>query len=133
MVKRSQKSKVEGRKSKLLQLIVCLLTFNCGLATALPGQQPQAQRGQPLYAANAKYVNGVAPGYWPTAGTGLTLNLTAGTALCGNPLAPVTYAGGTLTMTAAATNFVYLDPCAPACRRRTLQASTSGRFQSRRW
>ena len=62
MVKRSQKSQVEGRKSKLLQLIVCLLTFNCGLATALPGPQPQAQRGQPIHAANARYVNGPAPG-----------------------------------------------------------------------
>jgi hypothetical protein len=44
------------------------------------------------------------------------LNLSAGTALCGNPPAPVTYAGGTLTMMAAATNYVYLDPlasCAP--------------------
>ena len=59
-------------------------------------QQPQAQQGQPLYAVNAKYVNGVAPGYWPTAGTGLTLNLSAGTALCGNPPTPVSYAGGTL-------------------------------------
>jgi hypothetical protein len=102
-----------------LPFAICLL-FCLSLAAShsplLFGQQPQAQQGQPLYAANAKYVNGVAPGYWPTAGTGLTLNLSTGTALCGNPLAPVTYAGGTLTMTAAATNFVYLDPlrsCVP--------------------
>ncbi len=78
-------------------------------------QQPQAQSGQPIYAVNAKYVQGVGPGYWPTAGAGLTLNLSAGTAFCN--LAVVTYAGGTLTMTASATNNVYLDPtatCAPA-------------------
>lgn len=76
-------------------------------------QQPQAQQGQPLYAVNAKYVNGVAPGYWPTAGSGLTLNLSAGTANCRGI---VTYSGGTLTMTASATNYVYLNmssSCAP--------------------
>ena len=78
-------------------------------------QQPQAQAGQPIYAANAKYVNGVAPGYWPTAGTGLQLNVSSGTAICGNSV--VTYAGGTLSMTGSATNYVYLDTtnsCAPS-------------------
>ncbi len=69
-------------------------------------QQPQAQSGQPLYAVNAKYVNGVAPGYWPTAGTGLVLNLSAGTAFCGGSV--VNYAGTTLTLTASATNNVFL-------------------------
>jgi hypothetical protein len=80
-------------------------------------QQPQAQQGQPIYAVNAKYVQGVGPGYWPTAGAGLTLNIAAGTAICGNPPVKVDYAGGTLTMTNAATNYVYLDPtasCVPA-------------------
>ncbi len=79
-------------------------------------QQPQAPAGTPLYAVNAKYVNGLAPGYWPTAGSGLTLNLSSGTAYCGNPPASVTYVGGTLTLSASATNYVYLDPaanCAP--------------------
>jgi len=87
-----------------------------GLGTAW-AQQAQAQQGQPLYAVNAKYVNGVAPGYWPTAGAGLTLNIAAGTAICGNLPVKVDYAGGTLTMTNAATNYVYLDPvasCVPA-------------------
>ncbi|MBZ5544393.1 MAG: hypothetical protein LAO07_12040 [Acidobacteriia bacterium] len=86
------------------------------------GQQPQAQGGQPVFSANAKYVQGVGPGYWPTAATGLALNLAAGTAYCGNPPALVTYAGGTLTLAPSATNYVYLDPvsnCAPA-------AGTSG-------
>jgi hypothetical protein len=37
--------------------------------------------------------------------------------LCGSPLAAVTYPGGTLTLSAGTTNFVYLDPtasCVPA-------------------
>jgi pectate lyase-like protein len=80
-------------------------------------QQPQAPAGTPLYSANAKYVNGMAPGYWPTAGSGLTLSLSAGTAYCGNPPAPVSYPGGSLPLASSATNYVYLDPannCAPA-------------------
>lgn len=98
---------------------VCLLLFVSYflLPTSAFSQQPQAPSGTPLYAANAKYVNGVAPGYWPTAGSGLTLNVSAGTAYCGNPPALVNYAGGTLTMTAGTTNYVYLDPannCAPS-------------------
>ena len=55
--------------------------------------------------------------YKASAGTGLTLNLAAGTAFCGNPPVKVDYAGGTLTMTNAATNYIYLDPgasCVPA-------------------
>ncbi len=88
----------------------CLLPFDL-----LSGQQPQAQSGQPIYAVNAKWVNGVAPGYWPTTGSGLTLNLSAGSAVCDR--SAVTYAGGTITMAASSTNYVYLDltnSCAPA-------------------
>jgi hypothetical protein len=85
------------------------------LFAAIAGaQQPQSQLA-PVYAVNAKYANGVSPGYWPTAGAGLTLNLSAGTAYCSNTI--VEYAGGTLTMTASATNYVYLNissSCAPA-------------------
>jgi hypothetical protein len=80
-------------------------------------QQPQAQQGQPIYATNAKWVQGVGPGYWPTKGTGLTLNIAAGTSYCGNPPVMVTYAGGTLSLTASQTNYVYLNPaasCVPA-------------------
>jgi hypothetical protein len=107
--------KVLGAKCWVLGFL--LVTCHSSLATGLSAQQPQAQTGQPLYAVNAKYVNGVAPGYRPTAGTGLVLNLSAGTSYCGNPPVPVFYAGGTLTMTNAATNYVYLDPvasCVPA-------------------
>ncbi len=113
-----KKSKVKSRKFKALLFAAFLSTFNSQLSTAW-AQQAQAQQGQPLYAVNAKYVQGVGPGYWPTAGAGLTLNIAAGTAICGNPPVKVDYAGGTLTMTNAATNYVYLDPtasCAPASK-----------------
>jgi hypothetical protein len=143
MVNQNQKSEVRSRKSEarirgsafrrglstrgfVLRVLVCrtpfmailffLLSPFCFLSSAFP-QQPQAQSGQPLYPVNAKYVNGVAPGYWPTAGGGLTLNLSAGTAICNALPAPVTYSGGTLDMAASQTNYVYLDPsqsCAPA-------------------
>jgi hypothetical protein len=111
-----KKSKVKSRKFKALLFAAFLSTFNSQLSTAW-AQQAQAQQGQPLYAVNAKYVQGVGPGYWPTAGAGLTLNIAAGTAICGNLPVKVDYAGGTLTMTNAATNYVYLDPvasCVPA-------------------
>jgi hypothetical protein len=78
-------------------------------------QQPQTQTA-PIYSTNSKYANGVAPGYWPTqqevsgqpARTGLQLNIGQGTANCAG--AVTHYAGGTLTLTASATNRIYLDP-----------------------
>lgn len=85
-------------------------------APLLLAQQPQTQTA-PLYDVNAKYVNGVAPGYAPTAGSGLTLNLGGGTANCSGTV--VTYAAGTLTMTASTTNYVYLNTassCVPAVK-----------------
>lgn len=116
---RSQKS--EGGRSKYL--FFALLSAFCFLLSRLSfSQQPQTSDvtgTQPLDAVNAKYANGVAPGYWPTAGAGLTLNISAGTAFCGSPPAPVNYAGGTLTLIASQTNYVYLDPtasCAPASK-----------------
>jgi hypothetical protein len=120
MVKRIQKSeptsqKLEARSRRRAGVFLLASVFWL-LAPAL-AQQPQAQSGQPLYPVNAKYVNGVAPGYWPTAGNGLTLNLSAGTAICNTLPTAVTYAGGTLDMAASHTNYVYLDPaqsCAPA-------------------
>jgi hypothetical protein len=48
------------------------------------------------------------------AGSGLTLNIAGGTAFCSGTLS--VYAGGTVTLAANATNYVYLDPsanCAP--------------------
>ena len=78
------------------------------------GQQPTTQVA-PLFATNAKYVQGVGPGYWPTPGAGLTLNLAPGTAFCGGSIR--TYGRGTLTMAPSSMNYVYLDTtvnCAPA-------------------
>jgi hypothetical protein len=97
-------------------LALSFIIYNSQFITAF-AQQPQAPAGTPLYSVNAKYVNGMAPGYWPTAGTGLVLNLSSGTAYCGNPPVPVNYPGGSLALTASATNYVYLDPasnCSPA-------------------
>ncbi len=114
--------RIANRGLKFLSLLAIryslFAVFAVGYAL-LPAfsQQPQAPAGTPLYSVNAKYVNGMAPGYWPTAGTGLVLNLSAGTAYCGNPPAPVSYPGGSLALTASATNYIYLDPannCAPA-------------------
>ena len=99
----------------LVVLLVTCCALGGSLVTAF-AQQPQTSNA-PVFTANAKYVQGVGPGYWSTAGAGLALNLAAGTAFCGHPPELVTYAGGTLTLPASATNYVFLDPaanCAPA-------------------
>jgi hypothetical protein len=105
---------VRSRNAEVRESLVALLvTCHLSLVTAFC-QQPQTSTA-PVFAANAKYVQGVGPGYWPTAGAALTLNLAAGTAFCN--AAPVEYAGGTLAMAASQTNYIYLDPaasCAPA-------------------
>ena len=91
-----------------------VLLWCCLLASVAAAQQPQTQTA-PIYAANAKWTNGVAPGYAPTKGAGLTLNLGAGTVNCFATI--VEYAGGTLSLTNSTTNYVYLDTgssCAPA-------------------
>ncbi len=114
--------RIANRGLKFLSLLAIRYLLFAAIAVGfspLPSlaQQPQAPAGTPLYSVNAKYVNGMAPGYWPTAGTGLVLNLSAGTAYCGNPPAPVSYPGGSLALTASATNYIYLDPannCSPA-------------------
>ena len=96
-------------------ILLLLLTAFCLPRTVLSAQQPQAQAGQEIFPVNAKFVQGFGPGYWPTPGSNLTLNLAPGTAVCSNVVR--TYTGGTLTLAASATNYVYLDPandCAPA-------------------
>ncbi len=93
----------------------CLLAAMTVVTSGLFGQQPASTA--PLFKVNATYVQGVGPGYWPTAGAGLTLNVAPGTSFCGDPPATVQYAGGTLTLADATTNYVYLNPaanCAPA-------------------
>jgi len=90
----------------------------CVLLSALslyPVAAKSQQTPQQLVRMNVGSVQGVTPGYKATAGSGLTLNLAAGTAFCGGNIQ--SYAGGTLTMAPSATNYVYLDPsanCAPA-------------------
>jgi hypothetical protein len=56
----------------------------------------------------------IALGYTPSAGSGLTLKLSSGSTLCQSTIQA--YAGGTLTMAANATNYVYIMPlggCVP--------------------
>ncbi len=92
------------------------LTFNFQLSTVLLAQQPTSTA--PLFEVNSHYLVGRTwADYKPSAGAGLTLNIAAGTAFCGNPPGKVVYAGGTLTMTNAATNYVFVNPavsCVPA-------------------
>lgn len=101
---------------KLVKILaVLMLAASCAFA-----QQPYTSNTNVLI-GNAKYVNGVAPGYWPTKGSGLTLNVSAGTANCGSGVV-VQYAGGTLTVTNNTTTNIYLNAassCAPT-------ASTGG-------
>lgn len=97
-----------------MRRILYLLFFIAVVASA---QNPQAPAGSPLFHANATYTNGIAPGYYPTAGSGLVLNIGPGTADCSGTIE--TYTGGTLTLTASATNYMYLNTassCAPASK-----------------
>ena len=102
--------------SRLAVLIILLfITATTELTPSGWSQQPQSDAN--LYNANAKYLQGVGTGYWPTAGPGLRLNLAAGTAFCGHPPQLVMYAGGYLTLPASSTVYVFLNPasnCAPA-------------------
>lgn len=95
-------------KSKGWVLTFILISASLRLCGA---QQPFAQSGQPIYPVNAKYVQGVGPGYWPTAGSGLSLNISSGSIVCGGTV-PTTYPGGSLTMTASTTNYVQLNSSA---------------------
>jgi len=115
MVKRIDFSFQRSLVRRLVLALFLLVPSTWHLAPAF-AQQAQTSLA-PIYLVNAKYVQGVGPGYWPTAGGTLTLNLAAGTAYCGNPPVAVAYAGGTLAMADATTNYVFLDPaatCVPA-------------------
>lgn len=92
-------------------------------------QQPQTQTA-PLYAVNAKYTNGVAPGYYATSGGGLTLNVAGGTVFCSGSIAQ--YAGGTLTLVNGTTNYVYLNSltsCTPAVKTTVFTSADIPLFQ----
>lgn len=92
------------------------------ISTALafaPAQQPQSQLA-PISAVNAKYANGVAPGYAPTINSGLVLNVSAGTSICFGVVQQ--YSGGTLTLSPSTTNYIYLNTsssCVPATKTST--------------
>jgi len=102
-------------KKVLFSIILSLMTF-VPMAVSIFAQNPQTQSA-PIVSLNAKYLQGTGFGYWPTAGSGLTLNLTAGTPPYTCSTTP--YTVGTLTMTASATNYVYLNTsasCIPAVK-----------------
>lgn len=84
------------------------LLFLLSLLLTLPvyGQSPQSQKA-PSFGVNAAYVNGIAPGFAPTAGLALNLKIGPGTTFCSTTLQQ--YTGGILVMTASTTNYVYLD------------------------
>lgn len=93
------------------RILLLAAAFVMAISVAAQAQNPQTHdvsNPEPVWKSNAAWVNGIAPGYWPTAGSGLTLKLSAGTA--NNSGTIVQYAGGTLTMTDNSTNYVYLDP-----------------------
>lgn len=102
-------------------LIAAFSILLCGFAFA---QQPQTASPDPqgLYGVNAKWTNGVGPGYWPYqltgTCTGLNLCISAGTVPQCNGSNHVTYAGTTsFALTDNSTNYVYLDldnSCVPA-------------------
>jgi len=104
------------KKLPILAMVLLACTF-------ARGQQAQTQAA-PDFAVNARYLQGYGGGgYKPSCtstsgkcpGSDLVLHLAAGTANCSGTL--VEYAGGTLTLTNSATNYVFLDPsasCAPA-------------------
>lgn len=98
------------------------------VASLVYSQQPQANDlppTQPIFATNAKLVNGVAPGYWPTAAsTGLTLNVSAGTSFFGSAVRQ--NGAQTLTMVNG-TNYVYLDSTTGALASSTSNFTT-GQF-----
>src|SRR5438093_5314390 len=99
-----------------LAFLLSLVTWNLtpGTSHLLYAQQPSTNAA--VFPTNSSWVNGIAPGYRPSAGSGLTLNIGGGTVMC--PAGTiVNYTAGTLTMTNATTNYVYLDltaSCAPA-------------------
>jgi Repeat of unknown function (DUF5907) len=97
-----------------MRKIVCLVALSIGFSPGwTAAQQPTTTTS--MTKTNAQWVQGVGPGYWPTAGSGLSISVAAGTAFCGGAIQ--TFAGGPLSLTPSTTNYVYLDPassCAPS-------------------
>ena len=95
------------------KLLLLLLLTSIGYS-----QQPTTTA--PLMNWNSQYVNGTAPGYWPTAGTGRNLLISSGTSFCAGVV--VNYAGGTLALPASSTSYIFLD-ATNAC---AVTSNTSG-------
>jgi hypothetical protein len=113
---------VKGRRKLSLGVLLPALILAGASCFQALAQQPTSNA--PIYQVNSQYLQGRTwADYKASAGAALTLNVAAGTVWCDGTL--VTYAGGTLTMTNAATNYVYLDTtssCVPA--------SSTGAFPS---
>ena len=81
-----------------------ILILALALAPGAFAQNPTSQA--PLTGVNATTVQGVGQGYYPTKGTGLTLNLGSGMANCGGL---VGYGGGSLKLAPSATSYVFIN------------------------
>jgi hypothetical protein len=113
---------------KYLSRLLLALAFFAPVAVF--AQQPQAANTPPvapIFDVNAKFIQGVAIGYAPTAGSGLTLNLGPGTSFCAGAIVNYGPTSGTLTMANSVTNYVYLDGsggCVPAVSTSIFTCST---------
>lgn len=116
---------------KKILLLASLLLSSVSLF-AQQGQTSDVSHTEKPYSVNSVWVQGLAPGYWPTCTnqgavatcSGLALYVAKGTVWCQGTLR--TYAGGTLAMTNNTTNYVYLDPsanCAPAASTSSFSAT----------
>jgi hypothetical protein len=80
-----------------------------------PLNQPNTWTAQQSFSAGITGYQIIPVGYQVTANSGLVVNIASGTAICSGTF--VSYAGGTLTLAANSTNYVYLNTsssCAPA-------------------
>lgn len=113
---------------KILRFLTILMIL-CSIGTV--AQQPQVSEPSPetLQGINSKWTNGIAPGYYPTCSPStcastLVLNIGAGTCFDSSGTRHA-YAGGTLTMTSSATNYVYLTSSTCALTQNTSGYPTS--------
>jgi hypothetical protein len=94
-------------KNNFSVVAFALLLLLCPFVRGQQVQTHDVSNPEEIYATNSEWVQGVGPGYWATAGSGLTLNIAAGT--CFDSVGTRhTYAGGTITVTNSATNYVDL-------------------------
>ncbi len=89
-----------------------MLILAAALVASAFAQQPTSQA--PITTSNVSTVQGVGPGYYPTPGAGLTLQVAPGTANCGGI---VNFGGANISLAPSATSYLYLDltaSCYPA-------------------